>query len=113
MHARIWLTAAAIATTAACGRTDPTTFGPMPGEEGACLDGETPLVPRVLAAAGPFSGVALAGGDVLAAGTDLLSVPLSGGPAVTIAHADGVRGVLVAGATAYFQASHPVGVPDP
>jgi hypothetical protein len=105
------LVGAAVALAiASCGGST-SDVGATSSGQTACLPGNTALQPRTLAQ-GHFSGLELVDGVVLATGTDLQQLPLTGDPALTLTHAEEMRGLVVVGQTAYFVAGHPVGAPD-
>jgi hypothetical protein len=104
--------AVAIATLAivGCGGAA-SDVGSTTANQTSCAAGTVALQPRMLAQ-GLFSGLDLSTGTVLATGTELQRFPLTGDSALTVTQADGMRGLVVVGQTAYFTAEHPVGVPN-
>jgi hypothetical protein len=101
--------AVAVLAILGCGGTA-SDVGSTTANQTSCPAGTVPWQPRMLAH-GIFSGLYLANGTVLATGSDLQRFPLNGDPALTLAQASGMRGLVVVGQTAYFTADHPVGAP--
>jgi hypothetical protein len=100
----------AVVAITGCG-SGTSAIGTTTGSETSCLPGMAALQPRMLAE-GLFSGLDLSTGTVLATGNELQRFPLTGDPALTLTQADGMRGLVVVGQTAYFTAEHPVGAPN-
>lgn len=99
---------------AGCSGAGPSADGTTAGVEMGCLPGMTPLMPRTLdpGDGAAFTRLAWRGASVLAASTQgLLSFPLAGGPATTLATGD-VFGLVVVGESAYFVTDHAVGAPN-